>query len=676
MQGSQSPTSTLSPEATTQQVMLVMNNNGMDKEEEKGGLTLEQFTDIVLAQEGIDPGRIANNGGKCLDASRQVILPSVRGSQRLLGEKLKPVVLTPRSVAAPQAACPPPALLTHRLMSQGREEERRRMEEERRRGEEATLRRGDEKRGTGEERPLYESIYSLAGSPGGICPTAPSKSTLDQLHPLQLQLLGVSGAELALNEQIKRQIELALVRNEQVLGSAARPAEPGGSRRRTSKSGPLRIHSSGSGRSQPTAEASCPLNLSIVREDQPLLQLVRKSSSQQCQAMPKEASEALLSLIAKTGRDLEITRKTRKAGEADSSERLLRGNQLQTSRNFNPIAPEVAVTPVFPGRQQKRRLADEEEKEDGGGKKVKKVENENGYRILAKNFRKADEKQQGEMSEMERMVVVGSKQDEKEKLGKGVESSKEVVTTVGREEASPPSPGSQRSPKLLNGSSPTGLIHCTPPQQNPSTDSILPNTTLKQEAGDKFSSQEAGDKLESKEVIREDLRMRAAAMADLKLATAQDINGNCPIHVAVLLGNLRLVHRFAIVLNALNQNVDVANGQGMTALHLAVANGEEAIVDELSRRGADPCKPSSSSGDSAIHLAVKGGHSGCLRMLLKRNPGRREIDHCNDQGLGAVHLAVINGEDSMLKQLLAYGAKPDLQEMTGGKTAMFLAVER
>ena len=30
--------------------MQVMNNNGMDKEEEKGGLTLEQFTDIVLAQ--------------------------------------------------------------------------------------------------------------------------------------------------------------------------------------------------------------------------------------------------------------------------------------------------------------------------------------------------------------------------------------------------------------------------------------------------------------------------------------------------------------------------------------------------------------------------------------------------------------------------------------------------
>ena len=70
-------------------------------------------------------------------------------------------------------------------------------------------------------------------------------------------------------------------------------------------------------------------------------------------------------------------------------------------------------------------------------------------------------------------------------------------------------------------------------------------------------------------------------------------------------------------------------------------------------------------------------------MLLKRNPGRREVDHCNDQGedqdaqhhvnddwddddidiegLTPLHLAVVHGEDSMLKQLLAYGAKPDLQ---------------
>ena len=140
-----------------------------------------------------------------------------------------------------------------------------------------------------------------------------------------------------------------------MLGSAARPAEVGAcsSRRRPSKGGQtLRIRS-GSGRSQTVNEptTSCPLNLSIGREEQqPLLQLVKKSSRspQQSQAMPKEASEALLSLIAKTGRDLEITRKTRKAGEPlqYSSERFLgRGkDQLQTSRNFNPITPEVNLS--------------------------------------------------------------------------------------------------------------------------------------------------------------------------------------------------------------------------------------------------------------------------------------------------------------------------------------------
>ena len=37
-------------------------------------------------------------------------------------------------------------------------------------------------------------------------------------------------------------------------------------------------------------------------------------------------------------------------------------------------------------------------------------------------------------------------------------------------------------------------------------------------------------------------------------------NGCSLIHVAVLLGNLQLVQRFAIVLNALNQTIDVANG--------------------------------------------------------------------------------------------------------------------
>ena len=94
-------------------------------------------------------------------------------------------------------------------------------------------------------------------------------------------------------------------------------------------------------------ETSCPLNLSkfsTSRVEEPVLQLAKKSptnTSAPHQTMPKDASEALLSLIAKTGRDLEITRKTRRPGETNSS-----GQRMETSRNFSPIAPEVTLFKV------------------------------------------------------------------------------------------------------------------------------------------------------------------------------------------------------------------------------------------------------------------------------------------------------------------------------------------
>ena len=112
---------------------------------------------------------------------------------------------------------------------------------------------------------------------------------------------------------------------------------------------------------------------------------------------------------------------------------------------------------------------------------MKKEENDNVHRIHAKNFRKADE-EQGEIKEMEQMVVEGSKQDDKEKLSKSIKSSNEVVAIVGKEGPSPHSMSGQRSPKLLNGSSPAnvGLIPRTHSQQSPSTTKMVPKTALKQ----------------------------------------------------------------------------------------------------------------------------------------------------------------------------------------------------
>jgi hypothetical protein len=45
----------------------------------------------------------------------------------------------------------------------------------------------------------------------------------------------------------------------------------------------------------------------------------------------------------------------------------------------------------------------------------------------------------------------------------------------------------------------------------------------------------------------------------------EDIHGNCPLHTAVLLGNRKLVRRFAAVLAALGHGVDMANRAGMVS---------------------------------------------------------------------------------------------------------------
>ena len=51
--------------------------------------------------------------------------------------------------------------------------------------------------------------------------------------------------------------------------------------------------------------------------------------------------------------------------------------------------------------------------------------------------------------------------------------------------------------------------------------------------------------------------------ADLAVAEVRDIHGNCPLHTAVLLANIRLVRRFSLVLLAMGRGVDLPNRDGM-----------------------------------------------------------------------------------------------------------------
>jgi len=168
---------------------------------------------------------------------------------------------------------------------------------------------------------------------------------------------------------------------------------------------------------------------------------------------------------------------------------------------------------------------------------------------------------------------------------------------------------------------------------------------------------------------------RSRVMRDLKLATTADIHGNWPLHTGVLLGNLPLVRRFARVLEVLDRSLDTPNAAGMSALHLAVEGGSQVVVEELCRRAARTGLPNA-RGDTAVHLAIRCGEPDILSTLLKRASAGGELDLCNDAGQAALHLAVVRGDVGLVHDFLAAGAKPDTQELTAGKTPMFLAVEK
>jgi hypothetical protein len=84
----------------------------------------------------------------------------------------------------------------------------------------------------------------------------------------------------------------------------------------------------------------------------------------------------------------------------------------------------------------------------------------------------------------------------------------------------------------------------SPPNAGPEQQAIPPKVEVKKEPADPAVQ-------------------RARVASDLKLATVEDIHGNCPLHTAVLLGNMKLVRRFAAVLAALGWGVDLANRAGM-----------------------------------------------------------------------------------------------------------------
>jgi ankyrin repeat protein len=147
---------------------------------------------------------------------------------------------------------------------------------------------------------------------------------------------------------------------------------------------------------------------------------------------------------------------------------------------------------------------------------------------------------------------------------------------------------------------------------------------------------------------------------------ALDQNNSAPLHVAAKRGNLDVI---AVLLQ--HANINLKDGQGRTALHLASQNAQDRAVSALVDAGAD-IHARSKRQETPLHSVsntwqtdVRGPkpcgpyeRQRCAEILLN---ARADPDAANYDGECPLHFAVKYGHPEVAKVLLEYGAATNLR---------------
>jgi ankyrin repeat protein len=116
-------------------------------------------------------------------------------------------------------------------------------------------------------------------------------------------------------------------------------------------------------------------------------------------------------------------------------------------------------------------------------------------------------------------------------------------------------------------------------------------------------------------------------------------------------------------------DVNAAEPDGTTALHLAIRDHNTAIAEALIRAGAN-VKAANRYGITALGLAANNGDAPMLATLLKAGA---DANTAMPDGETVLMTAAKTGKVDAIKMLLTNGAKVDTTEPTAGQTALMWA---
>ena len=117
-------------------------------------------------------------------------------------------------------------------------------------------------------------------------------------------------------------------------------------------------------------------------------------------------------------------------------------------------------------------------------------------------------------------------------------------------------------------------------------------------------------------------------------------------------------------------DVNAAQGDGMTALHWAAANGDVPLVQMLLAAGANIRATTRLGGITPLHLASQGGHAQAVAALIA---GGAEPNGATSTGATSLMLAARAGSTETVTRLIETGADINAKEKGFGQTALMVA---
>ncbi|KAJ6663521.1 hypothetical protein lerEdw1_009600 [Lerista edwardsae] len=168
--------------------------------------------------------------------------------------------------------------------------------------------------------------------------------------------------------------------------------------------------------------------------------------------------------------------------------------------------------------------------------------------------------------------------------------------------------------------------------------------------------------------------MQAQLALDIATATKQDEDGDTPLHIAVVQGNLLAARHLAVLFHQGQRDLDIFNNLRQTPLHLAVITAQPTLVKMLLSHGASPMVLDR-NGQTALHLACEHGSLHCLRELLEGSPAPLDLEARNFEGFTPLHVAVASSNHDTILTLLERGADVDAVDIKSGRSPLLHAVE-